>query len=106
MCGMETVAKVVSGKLMDIFNWNAHTYNILSLLTLAVSMALLPLAKTITHVLTFSVFYGYAMGVQSLCFIIITPKLTHPDDSKYAVTYLFGALSISGGVGPGVAGKP
>ena len=105
MCGMETVAKVVSGKLLDILNWSVHTYNILSLLTLAVSMTLLPLVKTTAHIFTFAIFYGCATGIQCLCVIIITPELVHPDDAKHAVTYLFGALSVPGGVGPVLAGK-
>ena len=105
MYGMDAVGKIVTGKLIDIFHWNVHTINILSLLTLAVSVTLLPLAKTITHVFIIAVFFGCATGIQCLCVIIITPKLTHPDDSKYAVTYLFAAISIPGGAGPGLAGK-
>lgn len=105
MCGMETIGKVLSGKMVDILNWNVHNYNILSLLTLAVSITLLPLAQSAAHVFTFAVFYGFAVGVQSLCVVIITPQLSHPEDSKHAVTYLFGALSIPGGAGPVLAGK-
>ena len=105
MCGTETLGKLISGKLIDIQNWNVHTYNILALLTLAVSITLLPLARTASHMFIFAVFYGFAVGVQSLCVIIITPELSHPDDAKHAVTYLFGALSIPGGVGPVIAGE-
>ena len=104
MCGMETVSKIVSGKLIDLLSWNVHTYNILSLLAMAVSITLLPLARSTPHVLTFAAFYGSALGVQCLCVIIITPQLTHPDDAKHAVTYLFGVLSIPGGIGPVLAG--
>ena len=105
MCGMETVGKVISGRLIDKLSWSVHTYNIVALLALAVSITLLPLAKTSTHIFTFSVFFGFAVGVQSLSVIIITPELSHPDDAKHAVTYLFGALSIPGGVGPVLAGE-
>ena len=35
----------------------------------------------------------------------LTPELSHPDDAKHAVTYLFGALSIPGGIGPVLAGE-
>ena len=104
MCGMETLSKVVSGKLIDMLSWDVHTYNILSLLTMAVSITLLPLARSTPHLLMFAAFYGSALGVQSLCVIIITPKLSHPDDAKHAVTYLFGVLSVPGGVGPVLAG--
>ena len=105
MCGMETVGKVISGKLIDKLNWSVHTYNIVAILTLAVSITLLPLAKTSTHMFIFSIFFGFALGVQSLCVIIITPELSHPDDAKHAVTYLFWALSLPGGIGPVLAGK-
>ena len=105
MCGMEALSKVVSGKLIDMLSWNVHTYSILSLLTLAVSMTLLPLARSSPHVLMFAAFFGSALGVQSLCLIIITPELCHPDDAKHAVTYIFGVLSIPGGVGPVLAGE-
>ena len=90
---------------MDKLSWSVHVYNIVSLLTMAASIALLPLAKSTLHVFIFAAFYGCARGVQSLCVIIITPQLTHPDDAKLAVTYLFGVLSIPGGVGPVLAGK-
>ena len=106
MYGMDAAGKVVSGKLIDILHWNVHTFNILSLLTLAVSVTLLPLAKTTAHIFTIGASLGCSLGIQSLCVIIITPKLTHPDDSKHSVTYLFAALSLPGGAGPGVAGKP
>ena len=105
MCGMEMVSKIVSGKLIDLLSWNVHTYNILSLLTMAVSMTLLPLARSTPHVLIFAAFVGSAMGVQCVCLIIITPQLTHPDDAKHAITYVFGILGIPGGVGPVLAGN-
>ena len=105
MSGMETVGKIISGKLVDKLSWSVHTYNTLALLTVAVSMTLLPLAKTSNHIFTFSIFFGFARGVHSLCVIIITPELSHPDDARHAVTYLFGALSIPGGVGPVLAGE-
>ncbi|XP_028413959.1 monocarboxylate transporter 14-like [Dendronephthya gigantea] len=101
---METAGKVILGRMIDKRNWSVHTYNILALLTLAVSITLLPLAKTSTHVFIFSIFFGFARGFQSLCVIMITPEVSHPDDAKHAVTYLFGALSIPGGVGPVLAG--
>ncbi|XP_028406480.1 monocarboxylate transporter 13-like [Dendronephthya gigantea] len=103
MCGMETAGKLILGRMIDKYNWSVHTYNILALLTLAVSITLLPLAKTQTHVFIFSIFFGFAHGFQSLCVIIITPEVSHPDDAKHAVTYLFGLLSIPGGVGPVLA---
>ena len=105
MCGMTTLGKAASGKLIDVLNWNVHTYNILSLLALSVSITLLPLAKTASHVFSFAIFYGLAVGVQCLSVLIITPQLSHPDDAKHVLTYLFGVLSIPGGVGPVLAGK-
>ncbi|XP_028413961.1 monocarboxylate transporter 10-like [Dendronephthya gigantea] len=103
MCGMETVGKLLLGRMIDKRKWSVHTYNILALLVLAVSITLLPLAKTSTHIFLFSIFFGLAYGVQCLCVIIITPEVPHPDDAKHAVTYLFGLLSIPGGFEPVLA---
>jgi MFS family permease len=105
MSATEALGKVLSGKLIDALNWDVHTYNILSLLTMAVSITLLPLAKTTFHMFVFAVFYGFAVGVYAVCAIMITPKLVHPDDAKHAVSYLFGAMSIPGAAGPVLAGE-
>lgn len=102
---METLGKTLCGKLIDVLTWSVHTYNILALLLLAVSITLLPLAKTSSHIFIFAMCYGFALGVQCVSLLIITPELTHPDDAKHAVSYLFGALSVPGGVGPVLAGK-
>lgn len=91
--------------MIDALSWNVHTFNVFSILALAVSITLLPLASAKIHVFMFSGFYGCGLGIQSVCVINITPQLTHPNDAKHAVTYFFGALSIPGGLGPVFAGK-
>lgn len=79
--------------------------NSTALLVMAISITLLPLTSTALHLFLFAAFYGFALGVQSLSVLIITPQLCEPKDSKHALTSLFAALSIPGGVGPAVAGK-
>ena len=105
MCATEIASKIIGGKMIDALSWNVHTFNVFSILALAVSITLLPLASGKIHVFMFSGFYDCGLGIQSVCVINITPQLTHPNDAKHAVTYFFGALSIPGELGPVFAGK-
>ena len=103
MCVFDGLGKLSVGKCVDFFHWNAHTINSIVLLIFAIAITLLPLANKASHIFLFAAFYGFAFGVKCLMVFIITPQLYN--DSKQAVSYLFCALSIPGGIGPALAGK-